>query len=122
MDNKYFDFDAYMEERKGTEKPFIIKAFGEKHEIPNDIPFDIVLSISRDAKENGGVSQMSDQQMTEMANLLFGEETFQKWLKAGIGLKGVFVMVEKVLEMYMTNASDLSQNMAARKKEEQGTP
>ena len=45
MSEMYFDFDAYMDERQAEEKPFIIKAFKEEHQIPSDIPFDLVLSM-----------------------------------------------------------------------------
>lgn len=120
MSNKYFDFDAYMEERKGVDKPFIIKAFGEEYEIPNDVPFDVVLQISRSHKEGQG--QMDDDQMVEMANVMFGEETFKKWLKKGIGLSGIFVLTEKVMEMYMANASQMSHEMGDQKRSNHPKP
>jgi hypothetical protein len=118
MDNKFFDFDQYMEERKGQEKPFVIKAFGEEHLIPNDIPFDIVLEITRAHKENQ--TEMTENQLLKMSHTLFGEETFNKWLKKGIGLKGIMVLTEKVMEIYMKNASNQSQEIA--KREEKKTP
>jgi hypothetical protein len=116
MENKYFDFDQYMEERRGHEKPFVIKAFGEEHVIPNDIPFDVVLEITRAQKD--GKTTMTDDQLVTMSQTLFGEETFKKWLKKGIGLAGIMVLTEKVMEMYMKNASDLSHTMAKRKSGE----
>jgi hypothetical protein len=113
-DQKFFDFDAYMDERKGVDKPFVIKAFGEEHEIPNDVPFDVILEITRAQKEGQG--QMTDDQMLEMANVMFGEDTFKKWLKKGIGLKGIMILTEKVMAMYMANASDMSQQMGDQKR------
>lgn len=105
---KYFDFDAYMEERQA--KPFVIKAFGEEYEIPNDVPFDVVLTISRAHKD--GKQQMSDDEVLKLATTIFGEATFQAWLSKGIGLKGIMILTEKVMEMYMANASDTSEKMA----------
>jgi hypothetical protein len=114
----YFDFDAFMEERK--QKPFIIRAFGEEHQIPNDVPFDVVLTISRRMKE--GQQEMSEEDMIDMANLMFGEETFTKWRQKGIGISGIFVLVEKTMEMYMANASGMSQKMADDKRENHPNP
>lgn len=113
-ENKYFDFDAYMDERKGQDKPFVIKAFGEEHEIPNDVPFDVILNISRAYKD--GQNTMTDDQMVDMANTMFGEVTFQKWLKKGIGLKGIIVLTDKVMSMYMANATDTAGKMADGKR------
>jgi hypothetical protein len=111
MENKFFDFDQYMEERSGGK--FEIKAFGELHAIPNDVPFDVVLKISRAFKS--GQQQMDEEQVVELANTIFGEETFQKWLKKGIGLGGIMVLTEQVMSMYMNNASNMSNQMAEKK-------
>jgi hypothetical protein len=116
--NKYFDFDEYMAERSGD--PFIIKAFGEENEIPNDVPFDVVLKISRAMKD--GQQTMSEEATLDMANTIFGKDTFTKWLEKGIGISGIMILTEKVMEMYMTNASSLSKKMADQKRTEHPNP
>lgn len=119
-DQKYYDFDAYMEERKGQEKPFVIKAFGEEHEIPNDVPFDLILTVTRAHKD--GKEEMSEDQVLEMAVVMFGEENFKKWLKKGIGLKQVMHLTNKVMEMYMANAADTADKSATAKRKGKQTP
>lgn len=111
MSNKYFDFDAAMEERKGD--PIVVKAFGEKYELPSQLPFDIVLKISR--KHKGGEEEMTEDDMIEMAITLFGESAFNAWLKKGITLDGVMLMVEHVMRMYMDKAQETTVEMAANK-------
>jgi hypothetical protein len=106
--SNYFDFDEFMAERGAA--PMVIKAFGEKHEIPNDVPFDVVLKLARANKD--GKKAMDEEAMMGLANSIFGAETFDKWVAKGIGISGILILTEKVLEMYMKNASSLSQKMA----------
>lgn len=112
MENKYFDFDAAMAERKGD--PMIVKAFGEKYELAGELPFDIVLKVSRMKKD--GQKEFSDEDMIELAAQLFGEDVFQAWLAKGISLSGVMVMVEEVMKMYMAKATSTADTMAEEKK------
>jgi hypothetical protein len=118
--NKYFDFDAAMEERKNGDKPFIVKAFGEEHEIPNDVPFDLILTIQRAYKD--GQNVMSDEQTIDMCHVIFGEETFNKWLKKGIGIKGIMLLTENVMSMYMADANKTSKRVAANKESKLSNP
>lgn len=120
MSDKYFDFDAFMEERRGVEKPFIIKAFGEEHEIPNDVPFDVILEIQRAYKD--GQNNMTEDQTIQMCHAIFGEKTFKKWLKKGIGFNGIMLLVDRVMTMYMGNASDQAKRMAKEKHENHPNP
>lgn len=120
MAEKYFDFDAFMDERKGTDKPFIVKAFGEKHEIPNDVPFDVILEIQRSFKD--GKTEMDEEQLVSMCQTIFGEDTFKKWLSKGIGLKGIIVLTEKVMESYMESSANTSRTMADKKKDDMPNP
>ena len=108
---KYFDFDAAMEERSG--KPVIVKAFGEEYKLPGQLPFDIVLKISRKYKE--GQDEMDESDIIEMAHTLFGAEVFEAWLAKGISIDGVGVMVEGVMKMYMQQASSTAGRMADAK-------
>ena len=111
MSEKYFDFDAAMEERKGD--PIKVKAFGENYDLPNQLPFDIVLKISR--KKKAGEKEMDEDDMIEMAHTLFGRSTFEAWLAKGISLQGVGVMVEGVMKLYMDRASNTSKEIAKKK-------
>jgi hypothetical protein len=110
VNDKFLDFDKYMEERGGGK--FEIKAFGETHQIPNDVPFDVILKISRAYKDKQ--KEMSEEQVVELANTIFGEETFNQWLKKGIGLNGIMFLTEKVMEMYMSNATEMSNKTAEK--------
>jgi hypothetical protein len=116
--DKYFDFDQYMEERNGG--TFTIKAFGKEYQIPNDVPFDVILTISRAFKS--GKQNMSEEETVKMTNTIFGEETFAEWLKKGIGLKGIMILTEQVMKMYMDNASDVSNDIAGEKSKNHPTP
>ena len=118
MSEMYFDFDAYMDERKSQEKPFVVKAFNKKYEIPSDIPFDVVLDMQRKEKDGKGV--MQNDQVEELANMIFGKETFQEWLKSGIGMTGVMVLMERVIGMYMSKANNTMKTMA--KEQQNATP
>lgn len=109
--SNYFDFDEFMAERGSA--PFVIKAFGEEHSIPNDVPFDVVLKLARANKD--GKQSMDEEAMLGLANSIFGAETFDRWVKRGIGMSGILILTEKVMEMYMQNASSLSQKMADEK-------
>lgn len=119
-ENKYFDFDAFMEERKGTEKAFIVKAFGEEHELPNDVPFDVILNIQRAHKD--GKKEMTDEETLSMCRMIFGQTAFDKWVKNGIGVKGIMVLTEKVMDMYMDKSVDMSREIVKEKKEKHPNP
>lgn len=116
--NKFFDFDQFMEERNGGS--FEVKAFGKMYQLPNEIPFDVVLGISRAHKN--GVGEISEEDTVKFAETLFGKEVFAEWLQKGIGLSGVMVLMENVMKMYMENASNMSQGMAAQKSANNPTP
>lgn len=113
--DKFFDFDAFMEEKKSTEKPFIVRAFGEDHEIPAALPYDVVLEITRAKKD--GQEEVNTDQLQRMCYTIFGEDTFNKWIAKGISLDGVLVLTEKVVESYMAEAAGTSQTMAKQKRE-----
>lgn len=112
MSEKYFDFDAAMAEKSG--KTMTVKAFGKKYQLPGQLPFDLVLKISRKYKE--GAEEMSEDDVTEMAYQLFGKEAFEEWLEKGISLAGVEVMIEGVMKMYMDSATNTAKRMANDKQ------
>lgn len=118
--DRFFDFDGYMDERKTTEKPFVVRAFGEDHEIPATLPFDVVLEITRAKKD--GEEEVSTDQLLQMCNTIFGEETFKKWLKQGITIQGITVLTEKVIQSYMESAAGTSERMAENKRESMPNP
>lgn len=118
--DRFFDFDAFMEEKRSTEKAFVVRAFGEDHEIPATLPYDIVLEITRSHKN--GIDQVDSDQLQKMCVAIFGEETFEKWIKSGISIDGVLVLTEKVIESYMANAAGTSQDMANAKRETMPKP
>lgn len=120
MEQKYFDFDAAMEEKKSKEKPFIVKAFGEEHEIPNDLPFDLVLTIQRAYK--GGKKELSEDDVVSLCHTIFGEDTFEKWVKKGIGINGIMMLTENVVKMYMADAGNVSQRTAENKQSNMSNP
>lgn len=101
-----------MAEKAG--KTMTVKAFGKKYELPGQLPFDIVLRISRRYKE--GAEEMSEEDMIEMAHTLFGKDTFEDWLRNGISLDGVGVMIEGVMKMYMDSATNTADRMANAKQ------
>lgn len=115
MSEKFFDFDAAMEEKKSKEKPFVVKAFGEKHEIPNDVPFDVILSIQRAYKD--GKQTMSEDDVVGLCKVIFGESAFEKWLQKGITLSGIMLLMENVMAMYMGKADNTARKTAEKKQE-----
>lgn len=100
--DKFFDFDEFMEERGGG--TFTIKAFGEVHELPNEVPFDIILRVTRAHKNKK--KQMSDDDTIEMAKTLLTEKTFDRLVKKGITLKQIMLLMEKVMEMYTKDTEE----------------
>lgn len=117
---KFFDFDAFMEEKRGTEKQFEVKAFGEIYQLPYDVPFEVVLTIK--AEHENGNKEMDEDATVKICQAIFGEAAFNSWVSKGIGIKGIMVLTENVMKMYMSNAADMSEAMAERKIAESPTP
>lgn len=110
MSEMYFDFDAYMAERTSGADDFKVKAFGKEYSIPSDIPFDLVLNMQR--KQKDGKGEMDEENVQELAGMIFGKEVFDEWIENKIGLTGVMVMMERVISMYMAKANKTMTNMA----------
>ena len=60
---------------------------------------------------------MEESEVENLANMIFGKETFEKWMSKGIGLRGVMVLMEKVIQMYMQKANKTMTTMNDSKQD-----
>lgn len=113
-EQKYFDFDKYMEEKNGQGQAFIVKAFGKEYELPREIPYDIILEMQRMHKEQK--SEPSPDDTNKLCHIIFGEETFNEWVTKGISLTGISAMIEHVMGVYMDDAGKAAVQSAETKR------
>lgn len=105
-DQRYFDFDNFMQEQE--EQPIIIKIFGQEEELPASLPASMVLSIMRMQKAKNG--NIPESEVLSMAEAMFGKDRLKKWCDNGLTMAGLEVLIKETTKLYMGNTKVEDEN------------
>jgi hypothetical protein len=96
----HFDFDQFMQEQSKT--PVIIKVYGQTEELPSELPALVLLRISDLQKRGAEKTDIHD--IFDMAYAIFTEKRVKAWLHKGMSIKGLEVILQRVMKIYTGDA------------------
>lgn len=107
MTAQFFDFDrAWAEQDKERGAPEI-KAFGERFELPAEMPAKVELFTERLAVARADDDRVELSEMVELLEPLVGQERLDRWLDEGLSVSRAFEVLGAIRAIYV--ARDVQQ-------------
>lgn len=118
MNKKLIDFDAYREEKKDDK--LIIKAFGEKLELPPSPKLAIMEKLIAMRNQKGEDAEVPEQEIFIMLESLLGKKPLRKLIDGGITSDEAEWLLMQIWKQYNSPKEDDTKNVTSSTSQKNG--